>query len=257
MTEPATEMNPAGNPLLAFPRWVWGLLVTRPLRALDRGDVFQAFTATILRISALLTFVFGPVWLVYYLARDGGWLDQLQGADRLYSVRSIAALPFSGFVALATIVVIGGILWLRARDLREEPYRGLVGIFLRLVKLTGEVYSVFPVSTALTMFFSTILAAYPYAPLSPGMGAMGDMLSDLTKVLAPLMSALPSGPAAAGAQGITVELYLTSLVAATAGLVFSVVAAFVILGFFYLIAEALGILYYFLLRKSMFDEPSG
>lgn len=253
MTEQPLEENSPGNPIFALPNWVWGALVTRPLRALDRGEVFQAFTATILRIWAIITFVLGPIWLVYYIARDGGWLDQMKGADRFYALRSLAALPFTGLVALSTIIVIGGILWLRAKDLRGEPYRGLVAIFLRLIKVTGEVYSVFPVSMALTMFFSTLLAAYPYAPLTPGMGTMSEVLSGLTRVLAPLMSALQTGGSSFGAE-MTVELYLKGVFASFVGLLLSIVAAFVVLGFFYLIAEALGLLYYFLLRKSMFDE---
>jgi hypothetical protein len=242
-----------GNFLTRLPRRIADFFVVKPLRALDRGEVFQIFYTFLMRLAAVLMLVVGPLWMIYYFFNDRGWWARLDGEPNFLILRSVVALPLSGFVAIATILVVAGILWTRASDMRGEKYRGLIGIFLRLIKVTGEVYSVFPISTALTMFFSSLFAARPFAPLTPGIGAFTSLLAEMTGFLRPLASLANRGQGTYGAE-ITLGSWFASVGGSLLGLVLSVFVAVTILAFFYLVAEVFGLIYYFLMRKPMFEE---
>jgi hypothetical protein len=243
----------SGNFITRIPRNLANFFVVRPLRALDRGEVFQIAYTFMLRAAAILVVVVGPIWMLVYLAQDNGWWAGLENQENFFILRSLAALPLEALVAFATILIVFGILWTRAGDLREEKYRGLIGIFLRMIKVTGEVYSVFPLSTALTMFFASLFAARPYTPLAPGIGSFTAMLSGFMEFLRPLSAMAARGQGGWGAE-ITLSAWLSSIGGSLLGLIVSVFVSITILAFFYLLAEVLGLIYYFLLRKKMFEE---
>lgn len=233
-------------------RFMLPALVNGALTDLDGGRIFQRAYAFLLRLTCVAVALAS---LVFFWVRTFGkesWFDGFTMLTTWTKIRSVVGAPLMLAVSLLIPVVVILILLRRARELKAAPYSGLVAIWLRLIKVMGEVLVVAPIVASVVQLLATLLQLRPYNPFFFDWSRQLGPLRDLWDAFSQIMSDLGF----AGYGEMTVSRYLQAAAGSVVGVLVVTVWCFGILVLFYLVAELGEIVYYFLLRKPAFQEQA-
>ena len=212
--------------------------VKRPLDFVDSGELFKKGFFLIFKLLALLTVGFGLYTIITQL---GPYFGNVTRGDVFFIIRSIIVFILTLITSLACFIGLGLIFWKNGDDFKETPYNGLALIVAKILKITGQLLALVYGIIGTNIFISVLFAGAPF----------GISITSIKGLIPknPLMAFM-----GAAYYSETAGQYFNNLLGGLIAFAISIVAMFVILAVFYLLAELWEILLSFLLRKKVFKD---
>jgi len=227
-----------------------GTFIDQLLDELDGGKVFQRACAWLFRLSAVGFVLTSLLFFVTATFGSDSWFNGFGDFTIWVKTRYIVSFPIMLAISLLIPITITLILLRRARDIESRQYSGLVAIWLRVIKVAGEVLVVIPVVQSLVVLEAKVFQVRVYNPFFLDW-------SSLFRPLRAMVGAISQfGQSSYGYGAMTVGQYFRIIGGGAVAVIGTVAVCFGVLVLFYLVAEIGELLYFFLLRRPAFGQQA-